>query len=880
MPIPLRKIPVLSALIALLVVGAAVAQPLPGPAAAATKAKKQRAAKKKQRAIQKRRAAKRKVKAKKKVKAKVNIVNAGQNPMVNRGVLKVKVRSHRKGKIKVRGYSATYDGKGVFKPLTRAKWPRFRRAGQWRTIKLKLTNAGRKQAARCEDRDLKVFAGPATSRLRAMVRQTADCRPGPVDLSRAATCDFIAAQDPAICMSPFPDDFYTLADTRTATGRRIDFKPEAMPKNQSGTPIDPANFEGVDGFSQGQTISVRVPGLDNPAALAQTNPVGLVNPARYAAPNAPVIVMNARTRERHPIWVEIDSKAGSPATTNLLIHPMVNFDPATRYVVILRYLKDANGTVLNAPAGFRYYRDFLPSNNSRINGRRSHFEDIFKRLRNAGIKRSSLYLAWDFTTASDENNSERALAMRDQAFGALGDANLADRTIQGDAPGFTVDSVQTDPSPQIARRIAGTFTVPCFLDRPGMGNECESGATLNLDGDGVPRPNGTYDAVFECVVPRVVTDPDSIPPEDLPTAGRRRALVYGHGLMGSISGEIHSASQRQTAARGFVICGTDEIGMAMEDFVTVAGALGDLSTFPRVADRLQQGLLNEMLLARLMIHPRGLVSKAAFRYDPEAADPSEVPGGDGDAEVPDDTTLEAAIQTGPNTRAWYRGISQGGIMGGALMALAPDFDRGALGVAAMNYSVLLTRSAAWDIYSTFFDPAYANEVERPLALGLTQMLWDRAEPNGYAHRVTTNPLPATPPHQVLIDAAFGDHLVTNWQTNAMARTVGARTVEPLLSSTRWPGVDFAWGLEPIPVYPYSGSALAYWDGGPLRQGGTLGTNPPPLTNTAPLEGEDPHELPRVTDTAIEMIDRFLRNGGAVTNPCAPGPCLSGGWTGS
>ncbi len=59
----------------------------------------------------------------------------------------------------------------------------------------------------------------------------------------------------------------------------------------------------------------------------------------------------------------------------------------------------------------------------------------------------------------------------------------------------------------------------------------------------------------------------------------------------------------------------------------------------------------------------------------------------------------------------------------------------------------------------------------------------------------------------------------------------------------------------------------------------VGTDPPPLTNTPPLAGEDPHEHPRVTDTAIEMIDGFLRVNGAVTNPCAPGLCLAGGWTG-
>ena len=43
-----------------------------------------------------------------------------------------------------------------------------------------------------------------------------------------------------------------------------------------------------------------------------------------------------------------------------------------------------------------------------------------------------------------------------------------------------------------------------------------------------------------------------------------------------------------------------------------------------------------------------------------------------------------------DTRAlFYDGNSQGGIMGGALTAVAPDFTRAVLGVPGMNYSTLL-----------------------------------------------------------------------------------------------------------------------------------------------------------------------------------------------
>ena len=47
---------------------------------------------------------------------------------------------------------------------------------------------------------------------------------------------------------------------------------------------------------------------------------------------------------------------------------------------------------------------------------------------------------------------------------------------------------------------------------------------------------------------------------------------------------------------------------------------------------------------------------------------------------------------------YYNGNSQGGILGGALTAVAPDFTRASLGVPAMGYSTLLTRSIDFDVY--------------------------------------------------------------------------------------------------------------------------------------------------------------------------------------
>ena len=100
---------------------------------------------------------------------------------------------------------------------------------------------------------------------------------------------------------------------------------------------------------------------------------------------------------------------------------------------------------------------------------------------------------------------------------------------------------------------------------------------------------------------------------------------------------------------------------------------------------------------------------------------------------------------------------------------------------------------------------------------MMQLLWDRGEPDGYAERMTTNPLPDTPAHQVLMDVAFGDHQVTDYQADVEARTIGASAHRPVLYKGRWPQTNVLWNVPAIHAYPFTGSAIYYWDGGPVRE---------------------------------------------------------------
>ena len=669
----------------------------------------------------------------------------------------------------------------------------------------------------------------------------------PIDTSDAANCDFIAEPGNALCLLPFPDDYYTRPDGTSPTGRRVDLTTEGMPANALGVHINATPYNAADGFSPGATILLKVPGIDTTADVRATGAVPINHLRQYRARNAPVVVIDATTGRRWPIWVEIDSNATDPAKVALEIHPAVNFDSRHRYIVAIRDLRNAAGDRIEAPAAFRYYRDDVPSRQPEINARRKHFKDIFKTLRRAGIDQRDLYLAWDFTVASDQNNAGRELSMRDDAFAQLGDTDLSDLTAQGSSPTFEVTGVEEEPNPgQIARRVKGNVMVPCYLFP-----NCGPGGTMQLDSNGAPIQNGVWSANFDCIIPASVASGP---------AGAGRLSLYGHGLFGTAS-EVASGPQRELAqAHGIVFCATDEIGMSQSDLPVAIGALQELSRFPALPDRLQQGLLDEMFLGRAMISAGGFTTDAAFHQD----------GTLGSGSVLDTSSL------------FYNGNSQGGIMGGALTAVTPDFTRASLGVPAMNYSVLLPRSVDFDPFAAILYPSYADELSRPLALDLIQMLWDRGDPSGYAHRMTDDPLPDTPAHQVLLNVAFGDHQVTDYQADVEARTIGARAHRPVLFDGRWPDTNLLWRVPAIRHYPYTGSAAYYWDTGPTREepaGTVVGTDPPPYENVPNRSGADPHGAPRATPAEQQLVSDFFEGAIQESDNCGGGPCFAIGFSG-
>ncbi len=673
-----------------------------------------------------------------------------------------------------------------------------------------------------------------------------------------------------------------------------------MPQNVARKPIDPADINVSDGFSPGSSLITRVPGLDTPAAFNATDPPPIDDPRASLDPASPVLVINTRTGKPHPVWTELDANPAAPGDRNLIIRPAVNFEEGTRYVVALRHLRNADGAPIAPGRAFRVYRDRIITTDPVAEQRRPAMERVLGDLATAGVPRGDLFLAWDFTVATARSATARMLSIRDRAFAGLGDANLANRVVEGSSPSFTLnpdlpddfpeppgggdlpvgvsfsdlDGVRDftpEQDPKIARVVRGTFRTPCYLTTPG----CANGGTFTYAaGDPftpVQVPGNTAVAQFTCLIPRRALDAGS--------TERLRPNLYGHGLFGG-QGEVFQGQQKSLAQEhGFLPCATDWAGMATQDVPTALAVLQDLSQFPQLIDHVQQGFLQQLFLGRLMLNAQGFAANAAFQR----------PGG------------QSVIDPG---RLYYDGNSQGGIYGGTLTAIAPDFDRAVLGVPGMNYSTLLPRSVDFDTYAKgevngFDSPAgglydnYPDQLQRPLVLALIQIMWDRGDPNGYAAHMTANPLPGTPPHEVLMHSAFGDHQVADVTAEVMARTAGARIHRPVLEAGRhrfsFPQNTAATPnarpdrrpydlFESLgdPGYSATGSGLVFWDIGPIR--GAEGEPPPPAANVPPRTGRDPHEAPRNQANGRAQKSAFLRPDGRIVDPCS-GPCFAFGYTG-
>ena len=552
---------------------------------------------------------------------------------------------------------------------------------------------------------------------------------------------------PEFCGYPFPSNVYTVEDSSTASGRRVSFGNEFLANNDS-TPWDYS-----DGFSAGSPILTYLP--------RATDDVfgGVTDIDQSLSATSPTLLLDAETGELVPHFAQIDTQAlQNPGMqvlqSSTMLRPVVRLKDNARYIVAFRNVTNSDGAVIEASEPFAALRDGTASEDESVEARRALYEDIFEKIEAKGWSRDEIQIAWDFNTASDENNTRWLLHMRDTAFELIGE----------DGPEYTITSVEAstddgaiDPA-NIAFRIFGTFKVPLFMTSP------EPGALLLLDDDEMPMINEETpwaDIPFEVLIPNSAT-------AENPAA----TIEYGHGLFGEKE-QIQSSHFRSFMNEyNYAFFGTDMQGMSDPDQQVVTDALtgGKFSDVHTMWDRLHQGFLNHLVMLRMM--------KTSFAKD---------------------ETFGQYIKA---DEAYYHGISQGGIMGPVILATSPDIDRGALGVMGQPYSFLLFRSVDFDDFRLVIRLFYPDYRMDQLLIAIAQMLWDRVEPNGYSHHIVENNLPGVEPKEVLMRTAIGDHQVVTFAGHIMARTMKAKHLTT--------GLRDIWELDPV-TSTESGSLYTEYD---------------------------------------------------------------------
>lgn len=625
-----------------------------------------------------------------------------------------------------------------------------------------------------------------------------------VPRTTALDCDPL---DERACLLPWPNDAFTVPDGHSPTGRRLAIQPGSAPKNADGSPIDVTDENRGDGFSPGSAVLAYVEGVDlDRSGIAPSTDIG-----RSLAKGAPIVLLDTTTDTRVAYWAELDAQA-PVGDRVLIVHPAASLREGHHFVVGLRNLKNASGTTIPRATAFQAAVEGTPEPPERAGDVRA----ILAALNADGVSTDELFMAWDFTVASAQSLSGRVLHMRDQTYATLADS----------APKFAVSSRSESGG---VRTVDGTYEVPNYLWTVGPGTRFQLGT------DGLPTldaANPVFAAKFHCLLPLTAPLARSGKPADRPT------IVYGHGLLGDRT-EVDAL--RFAPATGLAAaCATDEIGMNADDVANLAGILGDLSRFPEQADRLQQGMLDQQLLGRLLNSPKGFASSPAFQ-----------------------SSAGAPLVAVGNTV--FVGNSQGGILGGAASAISSEWQRVVLGVPGINYSLLLPRSVDWLEFQPILDKAYTDPVDRLLAVQLIQLLWDRGENDGYVQHLTTDPYPGITAKKVLLVEAFGDHQVANVSTEILARTIGAAVHRPSLGPGRSPDVEPQWNIQ-----AFDGStsaALVVWD---------YGTPPPPTVNLPPTEpgyGQDPHGAGSREPLLLQQALTFLVSG-TVDDVCRAAPCVS------
>jgi len=572
-----------------------------------------------------------------------------------------------------------------------------------------------------------------------------ETRPPAAQVTIPAGCNPLAADWD--CMLPFPSDVFLVDDVSMPSGKRVKLGSAVM-KTKEGTPVDFTEIHPADGATVlPQILAVFPEGIDRKTLVFHDKMEETLQLA-----TSTTLILEADTGKPVLHFAELDPRATEEARRALVIRPMIRLENKKRYVVAIRKLQNKEGKTIAPPEGFRALRDNVYASHPVLGPLGKRYEtDVFAVLGKAGVARSELQLAWDFTVRSEENATRDMLEVR----------KLILESLEKSPPEIKITKVDDAPDMRTHRLVHGTMKLPLFLEAPGPL------AKLKRDSSGKVIANGTVDVPFEVFVPPSAA------------SGGARVFTYGHGFFGDREELFASWSAVPVIAEKARLIGAavNWVGMAADDEDPVADLIvqNKMSQVFVFTDRVHQAMANQIALAWALSGP---------------------------------LTKEPSLQSAgkplydPSTVYWF-GISQGHILGATYSALSPYVDRAVLQVGGAGFSMMMPRSESFTPFISFIQILVPDTLDLQKFIAMSQLSMDRIEPITYAPHLIANGYPGGPAtRKVLLQTALYDSLVPNIASDTHARSLGIAHYAP--SVRKVPGLTDVTG-------PYDGSAQIDFD---------------------------------------------------------------------
>ena len=546
---------------------------------------------------------------------------------------------------------------------------------------------------------------------------------------------------PEVASFPFPSDFFLKKDSTSPSGFRVDVPDEVLPKIIQGK-----IFNAADGFTRIPIILAYLTGGIDPKSLP--------DPADHAltvTDKSPVWLVKDKTWEKVPILIEIDMMAKKDDQRSLILRPLVLLDEKTTYVVVVRNkLKDLKGNLHKPNAAFLALLSGTTTSDPSVESQRESFKTVKAALTGLKVADKDVVLAWSFTTRSEQQTTEKLLAVQD----AMKTATLG--TVK-----IITDKTETSDG-RTNRQIEATFSAPWFVQSDG---------SIKLDSAGKAVANGTKDVSFGFTIPSTVT-------------AARPVILYGHGFFGDWKQGTRGTWNKIATKYKYNTAATNLGFHEGVENLTTAAIMTSMSKLNEVVSRVIQSLGNVTALQRVVTEQ--LVTTLTGK-----------------------DSAGKAVTLLDKDKIVYHGISNGGTFGYVIACTSPLLERASIIVGGGGLTHFLQRAVQWHDYATMLSAIYPTAFDQQLMMSLIQHLLDPVDSMNYVPYLTAKRFTGRKPMTAALHMAVNDSQVNNLVTEWVARTAKVKLITPS-AKTVW-GLDTTTAAPPAGAPATVKSAMFVYD---------------------------------------------------------------------